>query len=214
MLKEIIPKIKDKQIIIFGETHGTKEIPEMLTLFFIDIAKEFDFNIALEIPIEFQDKIGHFIEVGDINLLKDLSFFSKENCPDGRNSLEYIRLMQKIHEINLTRNKKIRVFCIDPLANNQDEKEKGIADKLLELSKEKRIFAIMGSVHASKNIVNIAGIKIIPSGYFIFNKIKEKMFNVLLIPQDGIVGEEEHIFYKGFNHIIPFLNTTSCSFLF
>lgn len=214
MLKEIIPKIKDKQVVIFGEKHGTKEIPEMLTLFFVDIAKEWDFNIALEIPIEFQGEINHFVEAGDITLLKDVSFFSKENCLDGRNSLEYIRLMQKIRELNLSRDKKVKVFCIDPMADSQNGKEINMANKVLKLSKDKKLFIVIGDIHASKNIVNIAGTKIIPSGHLIFNKIKEEMFNIRIAQQDKVLSKEEQEFNEGFDYVLELKNTTPCSFLF
>ncbi len=213
MLKEILPKIKDKQIVVFGETHGTKEIPEILTHFFIDIANEMDFNIALEIPAEFQRAIDCFVKEGDVAFLKNVSFFSKENCHDGRNSWEYICLMQKIHEMNLLRDKKIEIFCIDPLANSQDEKERAMADNVLELSQDKKLFVIMGEVHASKNIVRIAGAKIIPAGYILFENVKEKMFNVRLALQDKALSHEELEFNKGFDEILSLTSTTPCSFL-
>ncbi len=78
MFKEIIPKIKDKQIILFEEVHGTKEIPKVLSTFLKDVAKDEDFNLCLEIPIEFQNEIDIFIEKGDVNLLKNYHSFLKK----------------------------------------------------------------------------------------------------------------------------------------
>lgn len=213
MLKKISLKIKNKQIILFGEMHGTKEIPEMLTSFFVDLSKKEDFNIALEVPLEFQKEIDSFLDIGEINILKKMSFFSKEECSDGRNSLEYIRLMQKIHEINLSRDKKIKIFCIDPAASNQDEKERGLAHKVFELSEENKLFAIIGDIHASKKILHMDGVKITPSGYLLFDKVREKMISIRLTPKSRLLSKEEREFNKGFDYVFQISNTTLCSFL-
>ena len=60
MFNNLMDKIKDKNLVIFGEIHGTKEIPELLSEFFSEIAKEEDFDVCLEIPMEFQDNIKDF----------------------------------------------------------------------------------------------------------------------------------------------------------
>ena len=62
MIKEIISKIKNKKLILFGEIHGTKEIPELLSTFFNDVAKNESFNLCLEIPDEFQEQLNSYID--------------------------------------------------------------------------------------------------------------------------------------------------------
>ena len=213
MFKEIIPKIENKRIIIFGEIHGTKEIPEMLSQFFVDIAKMYEFDLCLEMPVEFQNQINYFMENGNSNLLRNISFFSRKNCSDGRNSLEYIKLIETIHKINLTNNKKIQIFCVDSLTNNQNEKEKNMADTILDLSKNKKIFAILGDVHASKREISIGGTKIIPAGLLIFEKLKDKMFNIRIAPRDKELNREESTFNEGFDYVINLAKVTPCSFL-
>src|SRR3989344_2174783 len=104
MLKEIIPKIKDKQIILFGEMHGTKEIPERLSTFFNEAAKKESFNLCLEIPEEFQN-----VELDKILPL------AKEIGTSGLISEEYIKLIKKLP-------KNINVFFIAPnTVKNQEE---------------------------------------------------------------------------------------------
>ena len=66
MMQEIIQKIKDKQVILFGETHGTKEIPELLLNFFKDISKNESFDLCLEIPDEFQEQLNSYMNSGDL----------------------------------------------------------------------------------------------------------------------------------------------------
>lgn len=65
MNQELLSKIKDKQIVIFGEIHGTKEIPELLSRLFYEISKKENFNLCLEIPIEFQKSISLFMKTGE-----------------------------------------------------------------------------------------------------------------------------------------------------
>ena len=38
--EEMVILTQEKKIVLFGETHGTKEIPEILSHFFIEIAKK------------------------------------------------------------------------------------------------------------------------------------------------------------------------------
>ena len=67
MFDDLKNRIKDKNLIIFGEIHGTKEIPRMISQFFSEITKEEDFNVCLEIPVEFQDNIEDFFRVNEEN---------------------------------------------------------------------------------------------------------------------------------------------------
>ncbi len=213
MLDNIKKEIRNKTIIIFGELHGTKEIPEMLSRFFSEVAKEEDFNLCLEFPQEFQDQISSYINNGDYNILKNISFFSKKNCSDGRNSLEYINLIKNVHEINLKYNRNIKIFCVDPSAKNQEEKEKGLAENITKKVSDKKTFVILGSVHASKKEVNFGDITIIPAGLLIFNKLKEKMLNVRIYQKNEKLSKEEELFNEGFDHILEIKRVTPCSFL-
>ena len=83
MVQEIISKIKGKKLVLFGETHGTKEIPELLLNLFRDLAKRENFNLGLEISNEFQ------------NLEPDkILSSSKEIGTGGLISEEYIKLIK------------------------------------------------------------------------------------------------------------------------
>ncbi len=213
MFQRIKDKIKDKSLIIFGEIHGTKEIPELLSRFFSEIAKEEDFNVCLEIPEEFQNQMNFFMESGNFHVLEGISFFYKENCSDGRNSLDYIRLIESIHRINLTYNKKIQIFCIDPLANSQDEKEIGLSENILKTLNNKKTFVILGDIHASKKEIILGNMTIVPASFLIYKKIKEKMINIRIAPKNKELNDEEKDFNKGFDYIVEIPDITSCSFL-
>ena len=95
MVQEIISKIKGKKLVLFGETHGTKEIPELLLNLFRDLAKRENFNLGLEISNEFQ------------NLEPDkILSSSKEIGTGGLISEEYIKLIKEMP-------KNIKLFFID-----------------------------------------------------------------------------------------------------
>jgi hypothetical protein len=222
MILEIISKIKDKQVILFGELHGTKEIPKLLSNFFKEISKKESFNLGLEIPDEFQEQINSYMKSGDYDLLKNILFFSKEYCTDGRNSLEYINLIKNIYNINSEQNKNIKIFCLFPsLANNQEEVEIGIANKILKIT-NKKTFVIIGNIHASKKEINIFQKKIVPAGFLIYEKLKDKMISIILTAKRGeffnnglkkIIPKEEDYFEKNFDYVVKLERITPCSFL-
>jgi len=204
MNQEIISKIKSKKLVLFGEIHGTKEIPEMLLAFFKEEAKSGDCNLCLEIPKEFQ------------NLELDNIFQSiKENGISGLISEEYIKLIKEIP-------KNIKVFFIASNSiRSQEEMEKEIANNILKLIDDKRTFAILGSIHASKNRITMGNLNITPAGFLIYQKIKDKMCSVLLKAKSGeffnnglkkISSIENDYFDKNFDCVYEFDEVSPCSF--
>jgi hypothetical protein len=223
MMQEIIPKIKDKQVILFGEIHGTKEIPELLSNFFKDISTNESFNLCLEIPDEFQGQINSYMNSGDYDILKNILFFSIKYCTDGRNSLEYINLIKTIYKINYEHNYNIKIFCVLPsLAKSQEEVEKGIANKILETINNNKTFAIMGNIHASKKKINFPKQKIVPAGFLIYEKLKDRMSSIILTAKSGeffnngvkkLIPYTNGHFERNFDYAIRLEKATPCSFL-
>jgi len=162
MFENLKEKIKNKKVIVFGEIHGTKEIPETILNFLKNLDEDFD--ICLEIPEEFQN---------------NLSDFFKEKPSDGRNSKEYLNLIKELSKLNKN------IFCIDPIVQNQKEKEEGLAKNSLTRLGNKKVFLILGEVHASKEKIIFNGQEIIPTGYLLKEKLKEGFFNVRLKPSKG-----------------------------
>ena len=212
MFDEIKDKIKNKGLIIFGEVHGTKEIPEMLSQFFSEIAKEEDFNVCLEIPEEFQENPYNFFKMDD------------NEISDGRNSLEYFNLISKLKILNKKYNKNIKLFCVDPIAHSQEEKEDGLAKNILKSLSGKKTFAIIGNIHAYKKIINLAELKITTSGSIVSDNLNYKMFSINISPKKGeffnfglheIHGQDnsDKDFNKGFDYVLEIKKVSSCSFL-
>src|SRR3989344_4555387 len=108
-MNNIINKLKEENLILFGEIHGTKEIPLLLSKFFFKLSKKESFNICLEIPYVYQKNIDDFLKSGDEKNLLKIKFFTDKNQRDGRNSLEYYNLIKYLYNLK----NKIRVYCID-----------------------------------------------------------------------------------------------------
>ncbi len=222
MIKRIKSKIKNKRLIIFGETHGTKEIPEMLTDFFLKMAEKEEFNIGLEIPDEFQEKFDFYMNSGDYELLSNIAFFSKEYCTDGRNSLEYLNLIKKIYNFKSKYHKNIKIYCISPsLTRNQEEYEHLLAENILKIA-DKKTFAVIGNVHSSKKEIYFPEQKIITAGSMIYKKMGNFAYFVLLDILDGeifngglkkIVRYKEDQFEQNFDYIFKIEKVSPCSFL-
>ena len=204
MNQKIISETKDKKLILFGEIHGTKEIPGLLSKFFSELAKKEDFNVCLEIPDEFQN-----VELDKILAL------SKETGTSGLISEEYIKLIKEMP-------KNIKVFFIAQSSiKNQEEMEKGIADNVLKLINDKRTFVILGSIHASKNKITMGNLDIVPAGFLIYQKLRDKMFSVLLKAKSGeffnnglkqITYYKNDPFDKNFDYIYEIDKVSPCSY--
>jgi len=173
--------MNDKKIVLFGEIHGTREIPETLYRFFAKFAEKNDFDICLEIPRNFQSHIRDFFKK-----LQDY-----EN--DGRNSLEYLKIVDLIAELNLKYGRSIHIFCIDvddtfPLKDEKDHqnvRERIMAEQIIQFSGKKKLFVVCGSLHAYKKELKF-GEKIINTmGSILDNSFKEKVFSVLFFIKRG-----------------------------
>ncbi|MEK7198200.1 MAG: hypothetical protein AAB648_01920 [Patescibacteria group bacterium] len=203
MIQEILPKIKNKRIILFGEIHGTKEIPIMLSNFFKYLAKYEDFNLCLELSKEFQDI-----------KLEDILPLAKKIGTSGLISGEYIELIKEMPG-------NVKVFFIAPnTIKNQEEMEKGLAENILKLTNGKRTFAILGNIHASKNKITLENLNITSAGFLIKQKIKNKMYSVLFKVKSGeffnnglkrIEYNKDDSFDKNFDYIYELERVSPCS---
>jgi uncharacterized iron-regulated protein len=176
-----------KKIILIGELHGTKEIPELLTNFFSEYIKNNDFDICLELSSSEQGKIDEFLKCGDEKIIKGIFCGAIEN--DGRRTMEYLELVKAIYKINKKYSKNARIICIDvsddfESDDLQNEREKVMARNILA-SLARKTFAILGNIHASKEIISISAIKIIPAGWYISKKLKKGLVSINLIPKKG-----------------------------
>ena len=184
----LIEKIKSKKIVLLGELHGTKEIPELITSFFNEYLKENQCNICLEIPSDEQSNIDKFFKTGDQNYIYDMEFF-KSKPSDGRNSKEYLDLITNIY--NLNKNNKTNIFCIDVsiidyTKDIQQQREIGIAKNIIKITNNReKTFVILGNMHIVKQKVTIGSISFLPVGYYLFEKYGNRVVSINLWPKEG-----------------------------
>ena len=53
------------------------------------------------------------------------------------------------------------------------------------LNSNKKTFVILGNIHASKNKISFNSLEIIPTGYILHNKLKDKIINILFVCENG-----------------------------
>ncbi len=196
----IFKKIDKKKIILFGEIHGTKEIPNLLLDFFSNLSKKESFNVCFEIPSNHDN------------------FFTNKNQRDGRNSLEYFNLINKLKRL-----KNVKIYFID-INDEKDIKnrDKIIADNIIKAIDKNKTFAVLGNIHASKNKIIIGNVNLIPAGFLIHENLGEKMCSVLLKAKKGeffnnglkkITYRKDDTFDKGFDYSYEINEVSPCSFL-
>lgn len=195
MFEELKEKIKASKIILLGEIHGTKEIPEILFKFLNSI--EEDFYLCLEIPNEFQNNVEEFY---------------KEPSPDGRNSKEFLDFIKNL-------NKKI--YCVDSFVRSQEEKEENLAKNILSLSNHKKIIVILGEIHASKEKIILGEQEIFPAGSLLKEKLNDDLLCVRIKPLKGkyfnfgikYLNDSNDEFDKNFDYVLNIGEVSPCSFI-
>ena len=99
--------------------------------------------------------------------------------------------------------------------------EREIADNILKLVDDKRTFVILGDIHASKNKIEFGNLEIVPAGFLIYQRLKDKMCSILLKSKSGeffnngvkqVVSNEDNFFDKNFDYIYELDNVSPCSF--
>jgi uncharacterized iron-regulated protein len=216
-MNNLIKKIKSKKIVLFGELHGTKEIPNLLLDLFTTILKKESFNLCLEIPSKYQKYFNKFMINGDEKYLKKIDFFYDKNQRDGRNSLEYYNLIKSIYNLNKTNNHKIKLFFIDVNeSKEQNEREFIIFKNILKTISNEKTLIILGDVHASKNKISFGSTNIIPIGYLMKQKYGDNMINIRFECKNKSIfntEEKEINFNRNFDEIYKIEKVTSCSFI-
>jgi len=214
-----IPEIDLSNIILFGEIHGTKEIPLLLSKFFNKRAELEDFDIFLEYSPENQPYINYYLDRGEERFLRSTPIFNSIDKSDGKNSKEYFNLIKNVYDLNIKFNRFIRVICIDVKeGDNLLDRERILADNI-KSNHNKKTFVILGNVHASTVPLIFDNHKIISAGC-ILRKTELKMVSISIRPQRGKFFniEEKKIedyseFDKHFDHVYIFEESTYCSFL-
>ncbi|PIU61878.1 hypothetical protein COS83_03375 [archaeon CG07_land_8_20_14_0_80_38_8] len=174
-------KIMNKQVVIFGETHGTKEIPLLFSKFLEEYSSIKDFDLCLEIPSNEQENISNFLSTGNPAFLELNSMDSR----DGRKSAEILELIKNIYLLN----KNISIFCVDLDYNNQlnkiNERDNIIAKNIQQNLKDKQLIAFLGNFHAAKQDIIMNNVIFKTTGSILKKELNNSLITINLAPLKG-----------------------------
>lgn len=221
--KDFILLLKKKKVIVFGEIHGTIEIPNIIkniikkSINYIDI-------VFIEIPKNQQIYIDNYINSKNNAKLYEIPFFNKE-IRDGRSSKEMLLLIKEIKDLRKI-NSKLKIICVD--TNSFINRDYLIYKEIKKyILKENNCLFITGNVHASKKKIIIDNKTITPCIYYLNKFLKNKLISINFVPNSGsfynlkiqkIVNKERKLgIYKSklpnydFDYVLK--KITPCTFL-
>ena len=142
----ILKQLAKKKIILLGENHGTKEVPEYTKQLINELAQNSRVILGLEFPMEAQAAIDDFVSTGDYQALKKMRFFTDSQQHSGRASKAMIEFIN-----DLRRNKNITFFCYDvPMDYSGKNRDTEMAKNILEkLNTNRNLFiTLTGNLHS------------------------------------------------------------------
>lgn len=182
-MKSIVGAALGKRFVLFGEVHGTKEIPALLTRLVPLIGPD---NVFLEIPSDQQFFVNKFLRTGNKKTLSSMPFFSKP-LPDGRSSKQYLDFIKSIYFLNKKLKEKIKVWCVDvPIKKfkKKTSRDRFMYEQIVKRAGKKNVF-IAGNVHTSLIPVKPRNYRIITAGFLLKKRYPNKIISINLVPCKG-----------------------------
>lgn len=103
-----------KKVILVGEIHGTRTVPELFGNIVASLASNKERTLViLEINQSSQSSIDEFVKTGDERALKKDPFFSRD-YQDGRSSRAMVDLIRKLSTLS-----NVIILCMDPMNGTQ-----------------------------------------------------------------------------------------------
>jgi hypothetical protein len=143
VIKAVITLAEQTHILIFGEIHGTQEVPQLVSDYLERLQPLGYGALALEIPYSEAETLWRWA-TGETQGIPQ--FFSHPSG-DGRGNEQVLALVRKATQLNF------RVFCFDAeLAGNWQERDRIMAENLLNkwehTCPEKKVVCICGNLHS------------------------------------------------------------------
>jgi hypothetical protein len=139
--------------LVFGEVHGTREVPEFVAAYLCAAAKQQrKITLAIEFPSSEQDAIDTFMASQgappDIERLTGTPFW-RGPMQDGRTSVDMLRLLQSVRSLRAG-GADIKVLVIDAAVPTA-RRDAVMADNLrtaLGQGADRQVLALIGGLHA------------------------------------------------------------------
>lgn len=183
MLKELLSAIRGKKLILFGEIHGTREIPELVTKVLPNLAIN---TLFLEIPVDQQPFIDAFLAAGTKESLATIPFYASPAL-DGRGSKEYLEVIRKVFLLNQKMTHKTRIVCVDVPAEQKKSSEQRDTFMCQQILKnlEKQCLFIAGNIHTSLKPVSAGGKRVLTTGTLLKQYFPKEIVSIALVPLSG-----------------------------
>jgi hypothetical protein len=142
---EIKECLADKDVIVIGEIHGTKEVPAfILQLTKLMVEQNHAVTVALEINKDLQDEMDYYKKNHDGAPLFKSDYFKVK---DGRTSIAMAKLITELQSMN-----GVEILCFDI---ESTESESANRDSLmainLTVASTKKMIVLTGNLHANLN---------------------------------------------------------------
>ena len=171
--------MEDKKLILIGEMHGTKEIPNKIKELCQSIQE--DIIYCLELPIQIKSLFLNFLN----NKLSLNQFLQnnlvKEAVQDGRITPALVESLKQIkHKINLE--------FVDDLESDIIKRDENIAINFVNIVKKhpnKKIILHCGNFHINDKIIMFENRMVKPARLFLPKEILNQCHTVIFLPSEG-----------------------------
>jgi len=147
--------LANTRFLIVGEIHGTNEIPQVVGNVVCNLALEGPVTLALEIPVDEQERIAEFVsgDEGSLEALLAGAHWDDSGTTDGRSSQAMLDLIKAARDLRLQgREVEVQTFDIGAEADYK-ERERNMADNLRALRKQSSdsfTVVLVGNLHARR----------------------------------------------------------------
>lgn len=157
--------LEDTKLFLLGEMHGVEENPNIIYTLF----KKFGFKrLALEWDRQkLQDVVDTFLVTGYL----DPEAIKEKDSGDGRITAGHFALLKKLKEEGLLED----IILFDANQESWDDRDKAMADNVLDNGVDEKTFVVAGNVHAKIEPFNFSGEEELhhPMGEYIQDQIPE-----------------------------------------
>jgi erythromycin esterase-like protein len=194
----ISPLLKRGNILLFGEMHGTQEIPAFIgDVVCLAIKKKSPVILGLEIPSDEQMAIDRFLvskggKEAEAQLTKGAFWHRKSqdgsSFSDGRTSTAMLQLMEQVRALRAA-SSKVRIVAYDQIpGSGSQSRDRVMAENLTHLaSREPKslLVVLSGDVHTRLTPGTSWNKDFEPMGYLLAKSINSSRINSFAVSHEG-----------------------------
>lgn len=122
-------EFKKKRLIMFGEMHGTNEMPAYAAAVIAQTARKYqNVYVGIEFPVEMQQNVDKYMETGDARWLKSTKFFMDPTYHSGRGSEAMVGFLNELRKAG-----PVQVFCFDMPPSKKEGRDTLMAKRIMSV---------------------------------------------------------------------------------